>query len=183
MPRSCPSTTCCCARRLPRTGGVEIDTAGDGFFVAFATAPAAVAAAAAATRALAAHPWPQGAALRVRMGVHTGSPHVVGDQYVGLDVHRAARIAAAGHGGQILLSAATRVLAAPDLPAGTSLRDLGTYRLKDLQHPETITQLVLAELPGDFPPLKTLDRRAHNLPVQPNPLLGREDQVAALVGL
>jgi predicted ATPase/class 3 adenylate cyclase len=161
-------------------GGVEIDTAGDGFFVAFPTAPAAVAAAVVATRALAAHSWPEGAALRVRMGLHTGSPQLMGDRYVGLDVHRAARIAAAGHGGQILLSAATRVLAAQDLPSGTILRDLGTYRLKDLQHPEPITQLVLAELPSDFPPLKTLDRRAHNLPIQPTTLLGRQTQVEAL---
>jgi predicted ATPase/class 3 adenylate cyclase len=161
-------------------GGVEIDTAGDGFFVAFPTAPAAVAAAAAANRALAAHPWPEGGALRVRMGLHTGSPQLVGDRYIGLDVHRAARIAAAGHGGQILLSASTRVLAAPNLPAGATLRDLGTYRLKDLQHPEPISQLVLADLPSDFPPLKTLDRRAHNLPIQPTVLLGREEQVSTL---
>ena len=80
-------------------GGVEIDTAGDGFFVAFPTAPAAVAAAAAATWALAAHPWPEGVILRVRMGLHTGSCQLVGNHYVGLDVHRAARIAGAGHGG------------------------------------------------------------------------------------
>jgi predicted ATPase/class 3 adenylate cyclase len=166
-----------------RQGGVEIDTQGDGFFVAFPTAPAAVAAAAAATRALAAHPWPQDAVLLVRMGLHTGSPQLVGDRYVGLDVHRAARIAAAGHGGQILLSASTRVLAAQDLPERVTLRELGTYRLKDLQHPEPITQLVLAELPSDFPPLKTLDRRAHNLPIQPTVLLGREEQVSALSAL
>jgi predicted ATPase/class 3 adenylate cyclase len=164
-------------------GGVEVDTAGDGFFVAFPTAPGAVAAAAAATRALAAHAWPEGTALRVRMGLHTGSPQLVGDRYVGLDVHRAARIASAGHGGQILLSASTQVLAAQNLPEGTTLRSLGAYRLKDLQHPETITQLVIADLPSDFPPLKTLDHHTHNLPIQPTPLLGREEQVAALAGL
>ena len=164
-------------------GGGEVDTQGDSFFVAFATAPSAVAAAAAATRALAAHTWPEGVAVRVRMGLHTGAPQLVGDRYVGLDVHRAARIAAAGHGGQILLSESTRVLATQDLPTGASLRDLGTYRLKDLQHPESITQLTLAELPSDFPPLKTLDRRTHNLPVQPTALLGREEQEAALSAL
>jgi predicted ATPase/class 3 adenylate cyclase len=164
-------------------GGVEIDTAGDGFFVAFPTAPTAVAAAAAATRALAAHSWPEGAALRVRMGLHTGAPQHVGNRYVGLDVHRAARIAAAGHGGQILLSASTRALTAEDLPEGVTLRDVGAHRLKDLQHPEPITQLVLAELPSDFPPLKTLDRQAHNLPIQPTVLLGREEQVLALSAL
>jgi predicted ATPase/class 3 adenylate cyclase len=163
--------------------GVEIDTAGDGFFVAFPTAPAAVAAAAAATRALARHGWPEGAPLRVRVGLHTGAPQLVGDHYVGLDVHRAARIAAAGHGGQILLSASTRVLAAQDLPEDTTLRDLGTYRLKDLQNPEPISQLVLAELPSAFPPLKTLDRRAHNLPIQPTELLGREASLTAVRAL
>jgi predicted ATPase/class 3 adenylate cyclase len=164
-------------------GGIEIDTAGDGFFVAFPTAPAAVAAAAAATRALVAHTWPVGGALHVRMGLHTGAPQLVGDHYVGLDVHRAARIAAAGHGGQILLSGSTRVLAAQNLPEEATLRELGTYRLKDLQVPEPITQLVLAGLPSEFPPLKTLDRRAHNLPIQPTGLLGREDQLAALSAL
>jgi predicted ATPase/class 3 adenylate cyclase len=168
---------------IAQHGGSEVDTQGDSFFVAFPTAPAAVAAAVAATRSLAEHPWPEGAALRVRMGLHTGAPQLVGDRYVGLDVHRAARIAAAGYGSQILLSVATRALVAHDLPEGTTLRDLGAYRLKDLQQPEPITQLVLAELPSDFPPLKTLDRRTHNLPIQPTPLLGREEQVAALAAL
>jgi predicted ATPase/class 3 adenylate cyclase len=161
-------------------GGVEIDTAGDGFFVAFPTAPAAVAAAAAATRALAAHSWPQGVALLVRMGLHTGSPQLVGDRYVGLDVHRAARIAAAGHGGQILLSEATRGLAEHALPAGAALRDLGAHRLKDLQHAEHLYQLVLPDQPSDFPPLRSLDAHPHNLPVQPTPLLGREEVLAAV---
>lgn len=97
-------------------GGAEVDTQGDAFFVAFASAPDALLAAADATRALAEHSWPQDASLRVRIGLHTGSPQLVGDHYVGLDVHRAARIAAAGHGGQILLSQTTRDLAAQDLP-------------------------------------------------------------------
>jgi predicted ATPase/class 3 adenylate cyclase len=166
-------------------GGVEVDTQGDAFFVAFAAAPQAVAAAAEATRALAAHAWPAGATLRVRMGLHTGTPQLVGDHYVGLDVHRAARIAAAGHGGQILLSAATRILAEHALPDGATLRDLGAHRLKDLQEPEPIVQLVLPDpgLPADFPPLKTLDTSQHNLPLQPTPLLGREAQMAALTAL
>jgi predicted ATPase/class 3 adenylate cyclase len=161
-------------------GGVEVDTQGDAFFVAFSSAPQAVAAAAAATRALAAHTWPEGATLRVRMGLHTGAPQVAGDHYVGLDVHRAARIASAGHGGQILLSETARALVEQTLPAGCALRDLGAHRLKDLQHPERITQLVIADLPADFPPLKTLDRRQTNLPVQPTPLLGREEALAAV---
>jgi class 3 adenylate cyclase len=164
-------------------GGAEVDTQGDAFFVAFPTAPAAVAAAAYATRALAEHAWPEGASLRVRMGLHTGTPQLVGDHYVGLDVHRAARIAAAGHGGQVLLSQTTRALAMHALPTGATLRDLGAHRLKDLQEPEPLFQLVLPGLPADFPPLKTLDTSLHNLPLQPTPLLGREEQVASVAAL
>ncbi len=163
--------------------GVEVDTQGDAFFVAFPTAPQAVTAAAAGTLALAAHAWPEGTTVRVRMGLHTGTPQVVGDHYVGLDVHRAARIAAAGHGGQVLLSQATSALTEQALPEGMTLRDLGAHQLKDLQHPERIFQLVLAGLPADFPLLKTLDTHQHNLPVQPTSLLGRQEQVAALTGL
>jgi predicted ATPase/class 3 adenylate cyclase len=164
-------------------GGVEIATEGDSFFVAFSSAPAAVAAAAQATRALAAHAWPEGTAIRVRIGLHTGVPAVAGDNYVGLDIHRAARIAAAGHGGQTLLSVATRVLAESELPEGALLRDLGEFRLKDLQRPEHLAQLVLDGLPSDFPPLKTLDRARHNLPVQPTPLLGRAREVEELTAM
>jgi predicted ATPase/class 3 adenylate cyclase/Tfp pilus assembly protein PilF len=167
-------------------GGVEVDTQGDAFFVAFPTAPSAVAAAAQATTALAGHPWPADAPIRVRIGLHTGAPQLIGDQYFGLDVHRAARIAAAGHGGQVLLSAATRELAERDLPDGASLRDLGVYRLKDLRHPERLYQLVLPavpNLPTDFPPLKTLDRARHNLPIQPTPLLDRQDAVRGITAL
>jgi predicted ATPase/class 3 adenylate cyclase len=161
--------------------GAEVDTQGDAFFVAFTTAPAAVAAAVEATHSLAAHPsWPQGQAVRVRMGLHTGTPQLVGDHYVGLDVHRAARIAAAGHGGQILLSETTRHLVECDLPAGVTLRDLGAHRLKDLQQPERLTQLVLPDLPADFPPLKTLDTHQHNLAIQPTPLLGRAQELATM---
>jgi class 3 adenylate cyclase len=134
-------------------GGVEVDSQGDAYFIAFPTAPAALAAAAVATHNLAVHPWSEGAAVRVRMGLHTGTPQVVGDRYVGLDVHRAARIAAAGHGGQVLLSEATRVLTEEVLPDGALLRDLGAHRLKDLQRPEHLSQLVLPGLPADFPPL------------------------------
>src|SRR5690242_12378718 len=97
-------------------GGVEVDTQGDAFFAAFPTAPEAVAAAAEATSALAHHAWPEDSTLRVRIGLHTGTPQLVGDHYVGLDVHRAARIAAAGHGGQVLLSQATRELVATRCP-------------------------------------------------------------------
>jgi predicted ATPase/class 3 adenylate cyclase len=164
-------------------GGVEVDTQGDSFFVAFPSAPQAVAAAAQATQALAAHVWSEGTAVRVRMGLHTGAPALAGDNYVGLDVHRAARIAAAGHGGQVLLSQATRDLAEHALPEGATLRDLGMHRLKDLQHAEQLSVLVLTGLQSDFPPLKTLDRHAHNLPVQPTPLLGREEMLSVVCAL
>lgn len=103
--------------------------------------------------------------------------------YVGLDVHRAARICSAGHGGPILLSQTTRALVEHDLPEGTSLRDLGTHRLKDLQRPERLFQLVIPDLPADFPPLKTLDSRPNNLPAQPTALIGRERETAAVCDL
>ena len=164
-------------------GGREVDTEGDAFFVAFSRAADALAAAAAAQRALAAHAWPEGAEVRVRMGLHTGEPLLAGEGYVGLDVHRAARIGATGYGGQILLSQATRDLAEEHLPDGAILRDLGEHRLKDLQRPEHLYQLVLPDLPADFPPLKTLDPHIHNLPEQPTPLLGREREVAAVRAL
>jgi predicted ATPase/class 3 adenylate cyclase len=149
-----------------RHGGVEVDTAGDAFFVAFAKASDALAAAAAAGEALADGP------IRVRMGLHTGEPTVTEEGYVGIDVHRAARIAAAGHGGQILLSQATR-----DLVGADRVRDLGVHRLKDLAAPERLYQLGEDE----FPALKSLDRT--NLPVQPTPFVGRERELAEVLAL
>jgi predicted ATPase/class 3 adenylate cyclase len=163
---------------LAAVGGHEIDAAGDGFFAAFHRATDAVTAAAAAQRAIIAHPWPARAQARVRMGLHTGEPTFALGSYVGLDVHRAARICAAGHGGQILVSQTTGALTGPSLPEGTSLHDLGEHRLKDLQRPEHLFQLVVPDLPADFPPLQTLDRHAHNLPAQPTPLIGREREAA-----
>jgi predicted ATPase/class 3 adenylate cyclase len=159
--------------------GYKIDTAGDGFFVAFQRATHAVDAAVAAQRALAVYDWPEGVPVRVRMGLHTGEPTLTASGYIGLDVHRAARICAAGHGGQTLLSQTTRALIEHDLPAGVRLQDLGTHRLKDLQRPERLYQLVIPSLPVDFPPLQSLDRRTHNLPIQPTPLIGREQLSAA----
>jgi predicted ATPase/class 3 adenylate cyclase/Tfp pilus assembly protein PilF len=163
--------------------GHEIDTAGDGFFVAFQRATHAVAAAIATQRAMAMRPWPEGLPVRVRIGLHTGEPTLTAGGYVGLDVHRAARICAAGYGGQTLLSQTTRALVEYDLPAGVRLRDLGTHRLKDLQRSERLYQVVIPDLPADFPPLKSLDSRPHNLPVQPTPLIGREQIGAAVGGL
>lgn len=163
--------------------GYEVDTQGDSFFVSFSSAIEAVAAAVQATQALAAHSWPDGVSVRVRMGLHTGMPDVLGESYVGIDVHRAARIAAAGHGGQILLSETTMELARDRLPQGVSLRDLGAHRLKDLLRPEPLYQLALPGLPDQFPPLKTVDRAPNNLPNLPTPLIGRERELGDLRSL
>src|SRR5215210_141982 len=138
-------------------GGREIDTQGDAFFVAFPRAADAVRAAVAGQRALAAHPWPDDTAVLVRMGLHTGEPLATGERYVGLAVHRAARVGAAGHGGQVLLSAATQAVLRDQLPPGLALRDLGEHALKDLSHPEHLYQVVAPGLPAEFPPLKAGD--------------------------
>jgi predicted ATPase/class 3 adenylate cyclase len=148
-----------------RHSGVEVDTQGDAFFVAFPRAADAVAAAAEARHEL------EAGHIRVRMGIHTGEPIVTDEGYVGVDVHRAARIAAAAHGGQIVLSDTTRRL----LDSDASIRDLGEHRLKDLTGAERLYQLG----EGDFPPLRTLD--ATNLPVTASPLVGREQELNELV--
>ncbi len=160
--------------------GHEVDTQGDAFFVAFARATDALSAAVEAQCALASHPWPEGTKVRVRIGLHTGEPSLTPEGYMGLDVHRAARIMSAGHGGQVLLSQTTRDLVEHDLPGGVSLQDLGAHRLKDLQHPSHLFQLVMVGLPADFPPPKTLDSYPNNLPIQPTSLIGREKEVAAV---
>jgi len=157
--------------------GRVVDTQGDSFFVAFRTANEAVSAAVDAQRDLAAHPWPEGFSVRVRMGLHTGEPRVGQERYVGIGVHRAARIGAAGHGGQVLLSSATKELAEDELPPDVSIRDLGERRLKDLDQPQRIYQLGEAE----FPPLKTLHHT--NLPVPATPFLGRQQELAEVVAL
>src|SRR5438132_5162043 len=160
--------------------GHEVDTQGDAFFFAFARATDAISAAVAVQRALTSHAWPEGVMVRVRMGLHTGEPQCSSEGYVGLDVHHAARIMSAGHGMQVLLSQTTRDLVQRDLPDGVSLQDLGAHRLKDLQHPSHLFQLVMAGLPAAFPPLKTLDASHHNLPVQPTPFIRREQEVEAV---
>jgi predicted ATPase/class 3 adenylate cyclase len=164
---------------ISASGGHEIGTEGDSFFVVFASAADAVVCCLAAQRALAAHPWPGGVAVRVRMGLHSGEPARHQDGYVGMDVHRAARIAAAAHGGQVVLSDATRLLVAARLPDGVSVRDLGLHRLKDLPVPERVYQLVAAGLAEDFPPLKSLGAAA-SLPVPPTALVGREEDIERL---
>jgi predicted ATPase/class 3 adenylate cyclase/DNA-binding CsgD family transcriptional regulator len=163
--------------------GHEVDTQGDAFFVAFPRATDAVSAAVDMQRALAAYVWPEGVTVRVRMGLHTGEPQLSAENYIGLDVHRAARIMSAGHGGQVLLSLTTRDLVEHDLPEGVSLRDLGEHRLKDLQRSGHLYQLVIAGLSEDFPPLKTLNSRANNLPIQLTQLIGREKEVARVLHL
>src|SRR6266699_480810 len=160
--------------------GHEVDTQGDAFFVAFARATDAVAAAVAGQRALCTHAWPEGMTVQVRMGLHTGEPQRSAAGYVGLDVHQAARIMSAAHGGQILLSQTTRDLVEHALPEGVSLRDVGAHRLKDLHHPSQLFQLVTAGLPADFLPLRTLDSSPNNLPLQPTPFIGRQKEVDAV---
>jgi peptide/nickel transport system substrate-binding protein len=150
-------------------GGHEIDTQGDSFFVAFRRAKDAVSAAIACQRRLANHAWPDDTELRVRMGIHTGEPAMGGERYVGLGVHRAARICAAGHGGQVLVSQTTRELLRDDPIPDVSLRDLGEHQLKDLDEPERLYQLVAPGLIEDFPELKT---------AAPAPFEGREGELA-----
>ena len=140
---------------LSTHSGWEIDTQGDAFFLAFRRAKDAVGAAVEAQRALAEHEWPQQKQLRVRMGIHTGEPAVGGERYVGMGVPRAARISAAGHGGQVLVSQTTRELLRDDPLPDVTLRDLGEHQLKDMDDPERIYQLVAPGLETDFPPLKT----------------------------
>src|SRR4051812_27844776 len=164
-------------------GGREVHTEGDAFFVAFARAGDAIAAAMSAQRSLASQPWPEGVDVRVRIGVHTGEAEVRDEDYVGLDVHRAARICAAGHGGQVLISSSTRELVVDELPRDVALRDLGEHRLKDLDRPEHLFQLVVGDLPAQFPPLASLSPGsdgANGLPASPNRTIGRADDVRAI---
>ncbi len=173
-------------RRLLRAafeagGGYEYQDQGDGFLVVFQNAKDAVLSAVAAQQAIATHPWPEGAMLRVRMGLHTGEPVMAADGYVGLDVHRAARICQAGYGGQILLSERTHALVQSDLLNGLSLRDLGEHRLKDLARAEHVFQVVMPGLPAEFPPLRSLDVLTNNLPsLQLTSFIGREREMAEI---
>jgi predicted ATPase/class 3 adenylate cyclase len=175
-------------RELIRTAiaehrGVEVKTEGDGFFVAFGRTSDAIDAVVAAQRLLAAEPWPDDAPIRVRMGIHTGDGRLDPDgEYVGADVHRAARVAAAGHGGQVLLSETTSTLIGDTLPSGVSLHGLGEHRLKDLR-PERICQLDIAGLRTEFPPIRSLDRRPNNLPTQLTSFVGRTAELRAAADL
>jgi hypothetical protein len=141
---------------IDRYHGTEVRTQGDSFFVTFPRAPDAVAAAAEIQRTLSEHSWPEGVKVQVRMGLHTGHPRVAVDDYEGIDIHRAARIASTGHGGQVLLSETTAPLVRDSLPKGVTLRDLGRHQLKDMAHTERIRQLVISGLLDTFPPLTSL---------------------------
>ena len=160
--------------------GVELGTEGDSFFVAFANPAAAVAAAVEGQRAVEQAEWPAGERVRVRMGIHTGSPLRHGDGYVGMDVHRAARVAAASYGGQVLVTEATAAAIRSD---SIGFRDLGRHTLKDIPQPEHLFQVEAPGLDTDFPPVRGVGSAA-NLPVWATPLVGREtalDEIAALL--
>jgi predicted ATPase/class 3 adenylate cyclase len=160
-----------------RHRGHEQGTEGDSFFVIFRSAVDAVAAAVEGQRSLAAEPWPDGATVRVRMGLHSGEIEAVDGDVIGYDINRTARITGAAHGGQILVSGATRGLVGESLPAGVTWRDLGEHRLKDLREPERLVQLVIDGLPDQFPPPRSVDGRPNNLPTQLTSFVGREREV------
>jgi predicted ATPase/class 3 adenylate cyclase len=162
--------------------GIEVDSAGDAFFVAFACVPDAAGAAAEAQRRLAAEPWPEGGAVRVRMGLHAGIADLVGASYVGVEVHRAARVCAAAHGGQVLVSQAAAQLA--EGSASSSVRPLGEYWLKDFDAaPEPLHQLVVEGLAESFPPPRTAEARVVSLPRENTSFVGREHELEDLQSL
>ncbi len=165
-------------------GGVLFKIVGDAIQAAFPTAPAAIAATLESQRALSADGFLEVGGLRVRAALHAGeaAPDERGD-YLAPTLNRLARLLAAGHGGQILLTEAVQQLSRGELPPGATLRDLGEHRLRDLLEPERIYQFLHPDLPGAFPPLKTLESRPHNLPTQPTPFLGREREVEEVVAL
>lgn len=180
---------------VDRYAGVVVRTEGDAVFAAFPEARAAISAAIDAQRSLQAslqasikamgadvsNVLPPG--IRVRMAVHTGEAHLAGDDYGGFDVNRVARLVAAAHGGQVLVSEATRALVADRLPEGTSLDDLGTHQLRDLPRPERLAQLTIAGLPAQFPPPRTGGRQAGNLPVRLTSFIGREAEIVTIADL
>jgi predicted ATPase/class 3 adenylate cyclase len=164
-------------------GGAVFETVGDAVYAAFASPAAAVAAAVAGQRALQAEDWGEVGALRARMGLHSGEVERQGAHYFGAPLYRCARLLATAHGGQTVLSQTTYDLVRDALPAGAGLRDLGEHRLKDLQRPEHLFQLVGPGLPAAFAPLRTLDAVPHNLPLQLTSFVGRERELAEVAGL
>jgi len=167
-----------------RWHGYEVGVEGDSFFVSFQRATNALNAAVEIQKSLAAHTWPDNVDVLVRMGLHTGEPLEANtEDYIGIDVHRAARIAHLGHGGQVLLSESTTSLVVDKLPKGVSLLDLGHHLLKDLSRPEHIHQLMITGLPIEFPPLKSSEIFQHNLPLQLTSFIGRQKESARLTTL
>jgi predicted ATPase/class 3 adenylate cyclase len=164
-------------------GGYVFKTVGDAFCAAFQTAPDALEAALEIQRRLLSFEWEQTGPLRVRMALHIGAAEERDGDYFGPPVNRVARLLSAAHGGQVLLSLPAQELVRDQLPAGTTLRDLGEHRLKDLFRPERVFQLVSPDLPSEFPPLRTLETYRNNLPLQPTPLVGREKEVAQVCDL
>jgi len=167
-------------KALASWNGREIDTQGDAFFAVFPKATEAVIAVVEIQRELDKQVWPENTQVRVRMGLHTGEPWSVEEGYMGMDVHRAARIGHAGYGGQVLLSETTTALVQDELPEGVSLRDLGRHQLKDMRRPESINQLVIRGLPSKFAPLKTLDSLKTNIPEQLTSFIGRNREMAEI---
>src|SRR5688572_3799708 len=163
-------------------GGVLFKTVGDGTQAAFTAAPDSLVAALDAQRAISNDPWSElPSPLRVRMAIHSGEAVPISDDYLAAALNRLARLLAAGHGGQMLLTEAAQQLSRGALPEAGALRDLGEHRLRDLLEPEHVFQLVHPDLPADFPSLRSLDARPHNLPLQPTPFLGREREVSEVV--
>jgi predicted ATPase/class 3 adenylate cyclase len=167
---------------IAKAGGVVVKPEGGAFFAVFSTAPAAITAVVEAQSLLQNHVWPEGADIRVRMGLHTGTGTIGGDDYIGIDVHRAARIAAAGFGGQVLLSASTAAIVGPNLPEGVRIENLGEHRLKDLDA-EPLYQLAVVGLTSQFPPLEALRTRPTNLPLMPTTFVGRNEELIDVQGL
>ncbi|HEU4797445.1 MAG TPA: adenylate/guanylate cyclase domain-containing protein, partial [bacterium] len=170
-------------RATSEHSGQEVDATGDEMFFAFARARDAILAAVEAQGAILSGQWPGGVDLKVRMGLHTGEPARSQIGYVGSDVHRAARIRDAAHGGQIILSEAVQALVGHNLPAGVSLRDLGSHRLKDLTKPIQLFQVVASGLEADFPPLRSLSVLGHNLRIQLTSFVGREREIREVKAL
>jgi predicted ATPase/class 3 adenylate cyclase len=166
---------------LEESGGVEVNTEGDAFFAVFTSPQAALSATVAAQRALASADWPGGCVVRVRMGLHTGEGVLGGKDYAGIEVHRAARVAAAAHGGQVLVSEATRAMLDGGTEAGTAFRDLGLYRLKDLDRPVRLHQVLADGLTAEFPPPRA--RRLGTLPIPRTSFIGRRSALEELRGL
>src|SRR5215204_2718584 len=165
---------------IEERGGHVFKTVGDAFCAAFPSAPEALGTAIFAQRALHDEEWEEGATIRVRVALHTGAVDEQGGDYFGPALNRVARLLSAGHGGQTLLSLATRELVRDALPVDAKLEDLGGRHLKDLFRPERVFQITVPDLPSDFPPLRTLESLSNNLPLQATPLVGREREVGEI---